>query len=484
MLVSRRALSRRALLAGFGLGGVALLAACSAGGSTAAPTSAPASSSAASTSSSAATTPAGAATSAKAAGTPAAVAQPAASSGTPVAFWIPWGQPERQKWAKKWGDAFHEKNPSQSVKVEFVGFGNMHQRWIAANQSKQMPEVLDTVFNELGTAHIAGATEAIDDVVKDLGGTNFFLEAPLSSWQYQGKYFGFPQYVFPRMLYYRKDLLEAKGLKNPTSWDEWLSNVVALTDPPNNKWGISMAVTDHSGEPIGYAMRSEGSAMFDKDGNPQLGTDAGYAAVDFYAKLIKQGGPPGTTNYTEDDQVKLFISRDTGYIITWPALLQWMVQQAPQHVKDLGAMLPPKKTTDPKPIATNIGYAMGKSPKNPDGAKLFLKFIIQSDPEMEFLHSIAGVFPVTKEVASSDKFLDNDIMKQFPEVNKISLEASNNGVEAGYLYGYNPGNSLALSTKPGISDMMQAIVLKNTPVKQAVDEQVKRENTAIAQFRR
>jgi len=286
------------------------------------------------------------------------------------------------------------------------------------------------------------------------------------------------------MLYYRNDLLQAKGLKNPTSWDEWLSNVVALTDAKNNKWGFTFAVNGLSPEPISYLMRGQGSEIFDKDGNPQLGTDAGYAAIDMYAKLIKQGGPPGMTNYTEDDQDKLFLSRDTGYDLTWPSLLGFMVQQMPQHVKDLGAMIPPGKTSQPKPVATNIGYAMGKDSKNPDGAKLFLKFIIQFQPELEFLHSIAGVFPVTKEVAASPQFLDDPIMKQFPEVNKISLDASSNGVEAGYLNGYNPSNSVALGTNPGLTDMMQAIVLKNTPVKQAVDDEVKRMNVAIAQFRR
>lgn len=470
--------SRRSFIGVIGVGSVVLLSACS-GSSAPAPASTAARSTPSSSAAASKAAPGPSPTTA-----PAAVAQPATSAGKTVTFWIPWGQPERQAWTQKWGKAFAEKNPGQGFKMEFVGFGNMRQRWIAAHQAKQMPEVLDTTFDELGTAHLAGATEAVDDVVKDLGGPNFFLPTPLSLWQYQGKYFGFPQYVFPRMLYYRKDLLAAKGLKPPTDWTDWLQSVAALTDAANNKWGIAMAVADHSPEVMAYLMRGQGTSIFDKEGNPKLGSEAGYAAADFYAKLIKQGGPPGTTSYTEDDQVKLFISRDVGFIITWPALLQWMVQQAPKHVPDLGAMVPPQKTQAPLPVTTNIGYAMGKDSKNPDGAKLFLKFIIQDEPELEFLHSIAGVFPVTKSIAASPKFVDNPVLKQFPEVNQVSLEASNRGIEGGYLYGFNPTNPLALSTKPGLPDMMQSIVLKNTPVKQAVDEEVQRMNAAIAQFRR
>jgi ABC-type glycerol-3-phosphate transport system substrate-binding protein len=401
----------------------------------------------------------------------------------PVTFWIPWGQPERQKWVEDWGARFHEQYPDQALKMEFVGFANMRQRWIAAQQAGQMPEVISTVFPELGSAYVAGALERADDVVNMLGGTGFFLEAPLSSWQYQGAYYGLPLYVFPRMFYYRKDLFEAQGLQPPTDWDSWYQTAKALTQAPD-RWGSSLAPSDHSPEVIDYLMRGQGAALFDPDGKVMLGTPEGEAAVDMFARLVKDTGPQGMANYTEDDQVKLFVSKDVGSIITWPALLQWIAQQAPQHVPHLGAMLPPGKGTNPKPIATNVGFSLGKGAKNLEGAKKYLAFIMQDEPNLAFLHSIAGVFPVTKSVSASPKFSEHPILKQYPDVVKAGLDASNAGVEAGYLHGFNPTNQLALTTNPGLPEMMQAIVLQNVPVKQAVDEEVKRMNAALAQARR
>jgi len=400
-----------------------------------------------------------------------------------VTFWIPWGQPERQKWVEDWGANFHDKYSDQALKMEFVGFANMRQRWIAAQQAGQMPELLNATFPELGSAFIAGAIEPADDVVKDLGGSGFFLDAALSTWQFQGAYFGLPQYVFPRMLYYRKDLFEAKGLTPPTDWDTWLQTTRGLTQSPD-RWGSSLAPSDHSPEVIDYLMRGQGSSLFDKDGKVQLGTPEGEAAVDMFGKLVKETGPQGMANYIEDDQVKLFISKDVGSIITWPALLQWVAQQAPQHVPHLGAMVPPGKNTKPKAVTTNIGFAMGKGSKNLDGARKYLSFIMQDEPSLAFMHSIAGVFPVTRSVAASPKFPDHPILKQYPDVVKVSLEASNDGIEGGYLNGFNPTNQLALTTTPGLPEMMQAIVLENVPVKQAVEDQVKRMNAAIAQARR
>lgn len=479
--IGRRRFSRRAVLGGTAGAAVAALLSACAGQPPASPAAQP-------------TAPAGA----KPAGTPATETKPAAgvSGGTPAApaptvppgakvvtFWIPWGQPERQKWVNDWGVKFNEKYPDQALKMEFVGFGNMRQRWIAAQQANQMPEVLNTVFSELGAAYVAGATERADDVVKDLGGPQFFLDGPLSLWQYQGAYYGLPSYVFPRMFYYRKDLYEAKGQKPPTDWESWYGGAKALTEPPD-RFGASLAPADHSPEVIDYLMRGQGASIFDESGKVLLGTPEGEAAVEMFAKLVKETGPQGMPNYTEDDQVKLFIAKDVGSIITWPALLQWMAQQAPQHVKNLGAIVPPGKTKKARAVTTNIGFALGKGTKNPEGAKKYLNFIMQDEPHLTFLHSIAGVFPVTKSVAASPKFPENPILKQYPEVVKTSLEASNDGIEAGYLHGFNPTNTLALNTNPGLPQMIQAIVLQNTPVKQAVDEQVKRMNAAIAQGRR
>jgi multiple sugar transport system substrate-binding protein len=510
-----KSLSRRGFLTGaFGATAVAVLAACGSSAPTAAPTSAPAAAkpteapkpagTAAPTGptapAGATTAPGAAATKPAAAGAASPVAQTNAAAGVsggtptaptptlpagakPVVFWIPWGQPERQKWVLDTGVGFHQKYADQALQMEFVGFGNMRQRWIAASQAGQMPELFNVGFQEVGAAYIANAVDPVDDFLKELGGTNTFFEGPLAVWTWQGKYFGLPWYVFPRLYYYRKDLYEAKGLKLPTDPDSWYSDAKALTQPPD-KWGSALAPADHAGEPIDYYMRGVGSAMIDKDGKVQLGSPEGIAAVDFFAKLIKDTGPQGMANYTEDDQVKLFISKDVGYVLTWPAILQWMAQQAQQHVKDLGAIVPPGKTTKPTPIASNIGFGFGKGAKNPDGARKYVQYIFQDDVYIGFQHSIAGVYPVTKSLAASPKFGDHPILKQFPDVVKVGQEASNTGVEAGYLYGFNPANTLALNTNPGLAQMMQAIVLQNVPVQQAVDEQVKRMNAAIAQLKR
>src|SRR5207245_4395803 len=57
-------------------------------------------------------------------GAPSAATPTVPTGAKVVTFWIPWGQPERQKWVDDWGAKFREKYPDQALKMEFVGFAN------------------------------------------------------------------------------------------------------------------------------------------------------------------------------------------------------------------------------------------------------------------------------------------------------------------------------------------------------------------------
>ena len=58
-----------------------------------------------------------------------------------------------------------------------------------------------------------------------------------------GKVYGVPNLAISMFFFYRKDLLDAAGLKPPTTMDEWLATAKALTNPEKKQYGTTMTLT-------------------------------------------------------------------------------------------------------------------------------------------------------------------------------------------------------------------------------------------------
>ena len=86
--------------------------------------------------------------------------------------------------------------------------------WIKANALQD----LDQYFNDPKV------------VAKDFDLKNY--QPAINSFVFDGKTYAFPSEGDTAWLFYRKDVLEAKGLKVPETWDEFLSAAKAINNPP------------------------------------------------------------------------------------------------------------------------------------------------------------------------------------------------------------------------------------------------------------
>ncbi|MCZ8100768.1 MAG: extracellular solute-binding protein, partial [Burkholderiales bacterium] len=117
-----------------------------------------------------------------------------------------------------------------------------------------------------------------------------------------------------RPVYYRKDLLEAKGIKPPTNWAEFQAAAIALNDPASGNFGVvfpagNFHITQHFYMSF---MFQAGGSILDKDGNLVFGTTAKNANVkaliyltDFATK--HKVTPPGIASYNTDDAHTIFV---------------------------------------------------------------------------------------------------------------------------------------------------------------------------------
>ena len=149
--------------------------------------------------------------------------------------------------------------------------------------------------------------------------------------KYAGKTYLVPLDGDFHMLYYRKDVFDAAGLKPPKTWDDYLADAKALNGKDMNgdgtpDYGSCIAkkrnaqsywfVTDVAGSMIQSKGTGQGAFFNTKDMSPLVNNDAFKAALDFLNATTKYG-PPNELNMDVSDTRPLFVSGRCALNLDW-----------------------------------------------------------------------------------------------------------------------------------------------------------------------
>lgn len=115
-----------------------------------------------------------------------------------------------------------------------------------------------------------------------------------------------PFYSESTMVFYNKEIFEAKGLTMPANptWDQIYDLAVQAHDPANGICGMAFRGLPGYGENMyvfGTLVYSFGAQYYDTEWNSKWDTPEMRNALEFYKKLIRDAGPasPTTSGYTE-----------------------------------------------------------------------------------------------------------------------------------------------------------------------------------------
>jgi len=121
-----------------------------------------------------------------------------------------------------------------------------------------------------------------------------------------GQQYAIPFYGESSMLFYRKDLLAAAGIKMPEAptWDQVYDMAKKLNKPSAGQYGIALRGLPGWGQNMAVfdtLINTFGARWFDMKWNPQFDTPEMKKAWEFYKKIITDAGEPGATTagYTE-----------------------------------------------------------------------------------------------------------------------------------------------------------------------------------------
>lgn len=205
---SPKAISRRQVLKGAGVAGVAvasggLLAACAT-----------------------TTTPSGAASPGGSLGVPASIGASRA-----LRVWMPWPNDFSivQKLIETTVTQYEATYPGKKVEVTGIAWDEIGPKLAAGRLSGDLPDVFapDT---ERGTAYFNDLLLPLGDFLRDAGiPDDDWVQAGLEGWSFDGELHGIPAICGTKCYIYRKDFFEEAGLTSfPKTWDEFRAAELAL----------------------------------------------------------------------------------------------------------------------------------------------------------------------------------------------------------------------------------------------------------------
>ncbi|QPL06727.1 extracellular solute-binding protein [Actinomyces respiraculi] len=197
---------------------------------------------------------------------------------------------------------FAQENEGNVLKVEIQPWdGIVAKMQTALASDKECPDLIETGNTQSSIFSSVGAFAQVDDMYDTLGGADLipsFIEA--GTWD--GKLYALPLYAGARGVFYRKDLIEAAGLSEPKTLDEFADTVIELGKAnPENVPGFSgmylAAVDQHSANSLFFAGGGEFATMDGGTWVQQLTAPQSISAIKRIQRLFNEG-----TAYALDSQ--------------------------------------------------------------------------------------------------------------------------------------------------------------------------------------
>ena len=132
----------------------------------------------------------------------------------------------------------HKKNPDVTVKIEQFSWSEFNTKWTTGLTSGQVPDISTALPNNVVEMINSEALVPLDKVIDSIGRDRFPKPA-LAEGQSDGKSYSVPIYSHAQVMWYRKDVLSAKGLSVPKTWEE-LAKAAKAIGKSDSLYGLSV----------------------------------------------------------------------------------------------------------------------------------------------------------------------------------------------------------------------------------------------------
>jgi ABC-type glycerol-3-phosphate transport system substrate-binding protein len=232
----------------------------------------------------------------------------------------------------KWG----KDNGVELEVVAEIEVPTMNDRLMAAVESKVLPDVSAVSGGRVPLHYPAGVYLDVSDLYKEFadqyGG---FFRAGEETVTIDGKQWAIPYSIDSSLMYYRKDILDEKGLSIPDTWENYAETMKAAQTPPDI-YGVGLALnkaaTDCNGT-FTNMLYSYGATLVAEDGQTiTVNSDETRAWLNFVVEgMYNQDLFPPDAFEWDNAANNAAYQDETAISINNPAsVLVWMLDNKPE----------------------------------------------------------------------------------------------------------------------------------------------------------
>ncbi len=239
---------------------------------------------------------------------------------------------------------FEALNPDVKVQMVIVPWSEQQQRLTTALSAGGLPDVSMLGNNVVAQYQALGAlaplTEYFEAWSEEVGSdiTEDFWPGDYYYYLIDGEWWGSPMNVETRVLWYRKDLLQAAGFDAPPdTWDQVREYAIALTKDNVYGFGIPGAIDYPTLQVFMNVYLGYGARFLNEEGMCGFDTPEFRQALQYYTDLylVDAVTPPDTPTYSREQLLQLLADGRLAMYIDGPWILGTVQAAEPEWIDSL-----------------------------------------------------------------------------------------------------------------------------------------------------
>lgn len=303
-------------------------------------------------------------------------------------------------------ETFEEEHPGSTLVIEEQSWDGLVDRLTTSLSGSDSPDIVEVGNTQAAAFTSAGAFLDLTEHYDELGGDDL-LPGFVEAGSYDGKFYAAPLYSGSRLVFYKKDALEAAGLSVPGDLDEYIANGEALAEANPGKSGIWWPGQDwYNALPYIWENGGEVAVPDGDEWDAQLSSDESVAGLEQVQRVMTNASLAPKDGNETNPQVGY--CDGTTLQLSAPSWVKWSILApadaetpgCPEEEANLGVYALPGKDGGAAQVfagGSNIGIS-AKS-KHPELALDAMKIILSD--EFQTIYGENGLVPAKLSLADT-----------------------------------------------------------------------------------